>query len=1190
MLSTVPTTMGSLGSLLFPSSGPLQKRCSTRNMRLQLASLDTKPMQTFIHGVGWVSTTSSSPLLPPESMELPRLRPRPRDLLASLPSIRVGLLVGIGGGIARPDEDYDIRLGDVVVSQPDGTTGGVCQYDLIKAKSGDRRERKGFLRPPPTVLLNALASIQADHESTDSKVPNFLQQMLKKNPKMNRRSKQSPGYIHQGTDNDRLFQPSCDHVPGPDCRGCNTADEVKRDARDTTDPEIHYGTIASGNSLVKDAATRDWIVADVGKLDSVQQTTAAAKLATDSIQADLRTEKIERWLRPSDPSTNANHARELRHEGTGAWLLESPVFQEWHSGSRRYLWLHGLAGCGKTVLSATVLDHLAKGNDRRILSFFFDFSDTAKQTVDAMLRSLAFQLYRGRAGSAGVLDASFQAHQDGRDQLATKTLSDVLFKMLAVQKKVSIVLDALDESRTRADLLLWIKDVVSRPELGHVQLICTGRPEAEFLRDIPSLIGEGNSLELNKQAVNADIRSYVAAQLSQRREFRDKPLSQDLLELIQSKVGDGAGGILVTVVHAAGKELHLVHFSVKEYLLRDERFNITIASIPIARTCLTYLTDINGNHEEIKRDFPMARFAAEVWTYYATFAQASENMVQTTVRFLEEEVTFQRWARLYQSDRAWDDDPGPPLGSRLYYACFAGLVTPAQILISKGADVNGQGGFYGNALQAASSRGEQEIAKLLLDKGANVNAHGGFYGNALQAASSEGHQEIVKLFEKRGVDPSQDDNNAAQRGRHFYTMLQDLRDSPFRGMGLPSREEIDAVLKVQKKEDSSVAAKIQGKQTNPSSAHSGEPHGSPPWAVRGGEGSADGAGPGGQMRLELGRYATHVDAALGLTRHWTLNKLQSMAVLLPAASLDERGTRLQEEGGRQHFQYVGGEGGTRKSVVIHAIKDMFRLKSGLHTLLLTSASGNAAALIGGVTLHSATNIGFEGKNEVARNVSEEEKLRWKNMVMLIVDEISRVGGLTLAALGSRLRQYRDDQHRPFGGMIGIPMVMFSGDLFQFDPALQTSLLLPTPRDRGGQRPESTARHLAAHKLFLQFTAVVILREQVRAAGCPRLRGFLRRLRNGEQTELDFQRLCHRLYTPSCKSSFVDGLRAITPLNQDRWDLNMAAVVQWARAHGKHISVFAAKHDTESGKRLSTQELCHVLRHGDDSQLPTLIRY
>lgn len=96
-------------------------------MQLQPASLDTK------RGVVWGSITS---LLPP------------------LPSIRVGLLVGIGGGIARPDEGHDIRLGDVVVSQPCGTTGGVCQYDLIKAKSGDKRERKGFPGRPPTVLLN----------------------------------------------------------------------------------------------------------------------------------------------------------------------------------------------------------------------------------------------------------------------------------------------------------------------------------------------------------------------------------------------------------------------------------------------------------------------------------------------------------------------------------------------------------------------------------------------------------------------------------------------------------------------------------------------------------------------------------------------------------------------------------------------------------------------------------------------------------------------------------------------------------------------------------------------------------------------------------------------------------------------------------------------------------------------------
>jgi len=275
----------------------------------------------------------------------------------------------------------------------------------------------------------------------------------------------------------------------------------------------------------------------------VQQTAVATKAATDSIRSDLRTEKIKRWLCPPDPSTNANHARKLRHEGTGAWLLENSIFQDWHSGSRRHLWLHGLAGCGKTVLSATVLDYLAEGDDRFILSFFFDFSDATKQTLEGMLRSLAFQLYQVGSGPTSLLNASFLAHKNGLDQPATKALEDVVCKMLAVQQKGSIVLDALDESTTRDELVLWMNDVAARPELRDVQLICTSRPEAEFMRGIPSLIGEENCLALDKESVNADIRSYVAAQLLQRRDFRDKRLSQDLLEGIRKKVGDGANGM-----------------------------------------------------------------------------------------------------------------------------------------------------------------------------------------------------------------------------------------------------------------------------------------------------------------------------------------------------------------------------------------------------------------------------------------------------------------------------------------------------------------------------------------------------------------------------------------------------------------------------------------------------------------------
>ena len=108
-----------------------------------------------------------------------------------------------------------------------------------------------------------------------------------------------------------------------------------------------------------------------------------------------------------------------------------------------------------------------------------------------------------------------------------------------------------------------------------------------------------------------------------------------------------------------------------------------------------------------------------------------------------------------------------------------------RLLLEKGADVNAQGGYYGNALQAASverpsrrwfdccwrrartstRRAEttatpcrrrqrtaiEAVVRLLLEKGADVNAQGGYYGNALQAASARGHEAVVRLLLDKGA-------------------------------------------------------------------------------------------------------------------------------------------------------------------------------------------------------------------------------------------------------------------------------------------------------------------------------------------------------------------------------------------------------------------------------------------------------
>lgn len=54
-----------------------------------------------------------------------------RDMVYSFPNVRIGLMVGIGGG--APNSKYDIRLGDIVVSSPRDGYSGVLQYDFGKS-------------------------------------------------------------------------------------------------------------------------------------------------------------------------------------------------------------------------------------------------------------------------------------------------------------------------------------------------------------------------------------------------------------------------------------------------------------------------------------------------------------------------------------------------------------------------------------------------------------------------------------------------------------------------------------------------------------------------------------------------------------------------------------------------------------------------------------------------------------------------------------------------------------------------------------------------------------------------------------------------------------------------------------------------------------------------------------------------
>ncbi|KAE8417808.1 hypothetical protein BDV36DRAFT_283421 [Aspergillus pseudocaelatus] len=206
------------------------------------------------------------------------------QMVRTFPSIKIGLMVGIGGGIPPK-----VRLGDVVVSTPVGGFPGVVQWDMGKTKDGSF-ERTGWLNNPPTSLLTALTKLETEHDLEGTKIPEFLDELKRKWPRL------APKYLKCDSFEDpwhahdihhkrsrwqvistlwemililftyllgwRVFTPMNHEAKQVTSNASNTVGEEGRNKPE--DIRVHYGLIASGNQVIKDATLRDKLDSEFG--------------------------------------------------------------------------------------------------------------------------------------------------------------------------------------------------------------------------------------------------------------------------------------------------------------------------------------------------------------------------------------------------------------------------------------------------------------------------------------------------------------------------------------------------------------------------------------------------------------------------------------------------------------------------------------------------------------------------------------------------------------------------------------------------------------------------------------------------------------------------------------------------------------------------------------------------------------
>ncbi|PWI64589.1 hypothetical protein PCL_09519 [Purpureocillium lilacinum] len=493
-----------------------------------------------------------------------------RDMVRSFPKLRFGLMVGIGGGAPTPDRD--IRLGDVVISEPCGKFGGVLQYDFGKRLSGGRFQQTGQMNSPPAVLLGAIPEMRRRHN--DPRKPDTIFKHLQLMNDM-------PDY--QRPAEDRLYRSDYEHKGGATCADCGTDGLEERAPRAAQRAlNTHYGTIASANSVMKNAKERDQLSLDpelnvlcfemeaAGLMnnfpclvirgicdycdshkndewhkyaalaaaayarellhvlrptkvttlppwaDSFLENMSATSRKADKIIKYHRTQEqnnILNWLTPVDYGPQQSDYIGRRQQGTGKWVLQSAQFQAWLESEQKTLFCPGIPGAGKTIFTSTVVDSLQTryrdDTSVGIAYIYCDYRRQDEQTAKDLLASLLKQLAECLPTFPEAMKSIYGRHKKMHSRPSFHEVASALETVLALYSRVFILVDALDECRESDHSRTKFVDYVFKLLVkSKLNVFATSR----FIPDIIHKFEESIVLEI--RATDEDVRQYIDGHMS----------------------------------------------------------------------------------------------------------------------------------------------------------------------------------------------------------------------------------------------------------------------------------------------------------------------------------------------------------------------------------------------------------------------------------------------------------------------------------------------------------------------------------------------------------------------------------------------------------------------------------------------------------------------------------------------------
>ncbi|KAL2683328.1 hypothetical protein Neosp_007798 [[Neocosmospora] mangrovei] len=645
------------------------------------------------------------------------------SMLNSFPNVRIGLMVGIGGGAPSPTND--VRLGDIVVSAPreaNGVTyGGVFEYDFGKTIQDQAFQETRFLNQPPTTLRAAVRGLQAQYARKGHQLGQAVSNVISKNPMLQEE------YSRPNSSMDVLFRSDFTH----DSRGCAefcTKDPSRLVARRLRTvyhdkPAIHYGIIASANQLMKDAITRDRLAKEKNVLCFEME---AAGLMNDFPCLVIRgicdysdSHKNKQWQGYASMAAAA-YAKDLLNRIIPSRIENEQRMSELFSTGQSSLStaIHALENTGESV------EAMKLRSDREVelqMLNWLTAIDYGPQQSDI-----------------------FRAHQPGTGQWVLD--SDQFQKWIATRAKTlfcpgipgagktivaSVVINHLME-KLREDSASGLAFLLAKLHFESLIGKMTGKAIRKALESLPtgsSAYDSAYEEAMNRiEDQNQDKRDMAKKTLLWITCANERLTKRELQEALAVEIGETkfdqdnlpnmedvasvcAG--LVTIDEESNV-VRLVHYTTQDFFERTRKKWFEDAESHIAEVCLTYLL------------FEWFRGGMKHVQHYDQIPSIIHPMASKIADSIPEQVGyFSLWTMFRDHDFP-------------FYLTEEGQPS--------GANVDCQDLLGETALGAACARRDYNVVKILLDGGANPNVQDGRKGTALWWAAFNGYDDIVKLL------------------------------------------------------------------------------------------------------------------------------------------------------------------------------------------------------------------------------------------------------------------------------------------------------------------------------------------------------------------------------------------------------------------------------------------------------------